>query len=60
MDTNKGSDQNGLTAEKRGNLLIELTLNAELVRSAVVHVLGVMDSTFEIDGDRNVSTHYQH
>ena len=60
VDTNKGSDQNGLTAEKRGNLLIELTLNAELVRSAVVHVLGVMDSTFEIDGDRNVSTHYQH
>ena len=60
VDTNPGSDQNGLTIEKRGNLLIELLLNAELVRSAVVHVLGVMDSTFEIDGDRNVTTLYQH
>ena len=60
VDTNQGSDQNGITVEKRGNLLIQLRLRVDLARPAVVHVLGVMDSTFDIDGDRNVTTHYQH
>ena len=60
VNTNQGSDQNGVAIEKRGNLQITLRLKAPLARAHVVHVRGTLDSVFTIDGDRTISTEFQY
>jgi len=59
-DTNQGSDLNTLAVERRGNLQVSLHMNAPLPNSLLVYVVGVVDSTFEIDSNKSVTTHYQY
>ena len=60
VDTNQGSDLNTLAVERRGNLQISLRTRANLAQSLIVHVVGVLDSTFTIDQNKTVTTHYQY
>ena len=60
VDTNQGSDLNTLAVERRGNLQLSLHMNANLANSLLVYVVGVVDSTFEIDSNKSVMTHYQY
>ena len=59
-DTNQGSDLNTLAIERRGNLQLTLHTNEALAESLLVYVVGVVDSTFEIDSNKSVTTHYQY
>ena len=59
-DTNQGSDLNTLAVERRGNLQVSLHVNDALAASLLVYVVGVVDSTFEIDSNKSVTTHYQY
>ena len=60
VDTNQGSDLNTLAVERRGNLQLSLHMNGNLANSLLVYVVGVVDSTFEIDSNKSVMTHYQY
>ena len=59
-DTNQGSELNTLAVERRGNLQLSLHLSAPLAESLLVYVVGVVDSTFEIDTNKSVTTLYQY
>ena len=59
-DTNQGSDLNNLAVERRGNLQLSLHMRDNLDHSLLVYVVGVVDSTFEIDTNKSVTTHYQY
>ena len=59
-DMNQGSNENTIAIERRGNLQISLRLNAPLPQSLLVYVVGVVDSTFEIDTNKSVTTHFQY
>ena len=39
---------------------IKLSLSEALASNQILHIMGGLDSTFEIDGDRNVTTNYQY
>ena len=58
-DTNQGSELNTLAVERRGNLQLSLHLSEALAESLLVYVVGVVDSTFEIDVNKSVTTLYQ-
>ena len=60
VDTNQGSDLNTLAVERRGNLQISLRTRANIGQSLIVYVVGVLDSTFTIDENKTVTTHYQY
>ena len=60
VDTNQGSDLNTLAVERRGNLQISLRTRANIAQSLIVYVVGVLDSTFTIDENKTVTTHYQY
>ena len=60
VNTNRGSRESSIAVEKRGNMEIKLSLSEPLANNQILHIMGVLDSTFEIDGDRNVTTNYQY
>ena len=60
VDTNQGSSLNTLAVERRGNLQLSLHLSEPLAESLLVYVVGVVDSTFEIDTNKSVTTLYQY
>ena len=60
IDTNQGSDLNTLAVERRGNLQLSLHLRDALPESLLVYVVGIVDSSFDIDGNKSVTTHYQY
>ena len=60
VNTNDQSEYNSINIEKKGNLSIGLSFKTALPRSMVAHVFGVIDSVFECDSDRNITTHYQY
>ena len=60
VDTNQGSDLNTLAVERRGNLQLSLHLSEALLESLLVYVVGIVDSSFEIDTNKSVTTHYQY
>ena len=60
VDTNQGSDLNTLAVERRGNLQLTLHMGGALAESLLVYVVGAVDSTFEIDANKSVTTLYQY
>ena len=60
VNTNDQSAHNSLNIEKKGNLTISLSFAAPLARAAIIHIVGAVDSTCEIDVDRNITTHFQY
>ena len=60
VDTNQGSDLNTLAVERRGNLQLTLHMRGALAESLLVYVVGAVDSTFEVDMNKSVTTLYQY
>ena len=58
-DTNQGSEMNTLAVERRRNLQLSLHMREALPESLIVYVVGVVDSIFEIDANKSVTTLYQ-
>ena len=54
------SSFNALNIERKGNLNINLQFNAALPDALLVHVVGSVDSTFDLDADRVITTNYQY
>ena len=60
VNTNDQSQYNDINIEKKGNLTVTLQFAHALPRTILLHVSGTVDTPFEIDMDRNVSTSFQH
>ena len=60
VNTNLHSDANSLHLDRFGNLTISFSFKEPLARQTTVYLVGVIDSTFEIDSDRTVTTQFQY
>lgn len=57
---NEQSSFNSLNIERKGNLNINLQFDGVTDRALLVHIIGSIDSTFDLDADRVITTNYQY
>ena len=57
---NEQSAFNNINIDRKGNLNISLLFSAPIPNSLLIHTVGSIDSTFDLDNDKIISTNYQY